>query len=81
MICLSVIPQPFYWAGGMLLNSINKTQLYFYFDLIFTFIFTAAVLFALNWNIYGVAVSVLISHFVILPFLTMWSVRQVFGKQ
>jgi O-antigen/teichoic acid export membrane protein len=81
MICLSVIPQPFYWAGGMLLNSVNQTQLYLYLDLIFTFIFTAAILFALKWNIYGVAASVLITHFVILPFLTIWSARQVFGKQ
>lgn len=80
MICLSVIPRTFYWAGGMLLNSVNLTQLNLYLDLLFTVIFTASILVALNWNIYWVAASVLLSHALVLPFLTIWSTRRVFGS-
>ena len=81
MVCLSVIPRTFYWTGGMLLNSVNKTQINLYLDLTFTLIFTAAILLAVNYNVYWVAASVLITHTVILPFFTIWSARHVFeGK-
>lgn len=81
MVCLSVIPLSFYWAGGMLLNSVNKTQLNLYLDLFFTLIFTAAILVAVNVNIYWVAASVLISHALVLPFFTVWSIRQAFNSK
>lgn len=78
MICLSVIPRAFSWAAGMLLNSVNKTQINLYLDLIFTLIFTLAILITVNLGIYWVAASVLISHALILPFFAIWSARQVF---
>ena len=78
MICLSVIPRTFSWAASMLLNSVNKTQLNLYLDLIFTLIFTCSILAALNYGIYWVAASVLISHALILPLFTIWSTRKVF---
>ena len=81
MVCLSVIPRTFYWTGGMLLNSVNKTQINLYLDLTFTFIFAAAILLAVNYNVYWVAASVLISHTVILPFFTIWSARLVFKEK
>jgi O-antigen/teichoic acid export membrane protein len=78
MICLSVIPRTFSWAAGMLLNSVNKTQLNLYLDLIFTVIFTLSILISVHQGIYWVAAAVLISHSLILPFFTIWSARQVF---
>ncbi|HHP7231499.1 MAG TPA: lipopolysaccharide biosynthesis protein [Xenococcaceae cyanobacterium] len=78
MVCLSVIPRTFSWATVMLLNSINKPHLNLYLDLIFTVIFTAAILMALPWGIYWVAASVLLSHVLILPAFTIWSIRQAF---
>lgn len=81
MVCLSVIPRTFYWAGGMLLNSVNKAQLNFYLDFSFTVIFTAAILLALNFNIYWVAASVLISNALVLPLFTIWSINQVFNSK
>lgn len=80
MICLSVIPRTFSWAAAMLLNSVNKTELNLYLDLIFTIIFTSSILAALNYGIYWVAASVLISHALVLPLFTIWSARQVFKK-
>lgn len=80
MICLSVIPRTFSWAASMLLNTVGKTQLNLYLDLIFTLIFTCSVLVALNWGIYWVAAAVLISHVVVLPYFTFWSARQVFSS-
>ena len=81
MICLSVIPRTFSWASGMLLNSVNKTQINLYLDLIFTLIFSVAILIAVNHGIYWVAASVLITHVAILPFFTVWSARYVFDKK
>jgi O-antigen/teichoic acid export membrane protein len=78
MICLSVIPRTFSWAAGMLLNSVNKTQLNLYLDLIFTVIFNILILIAVHQETYWVAAAVLISHSLILPFFTIWSARQVF---
>ena len=80
MICLSVIPRTFSWAAAMLLNSVNKTELNLYLDLIFTVIFTGSILVALNYGIYWVAASVLISHALVLPLFAIWSAHQVFKK-
>jgi O-antigen/teichoic acid export membrane protein len=79
MVCLSVIPYTFSLAGAMLLNSVNKTHLTLYLDLIFTIVFTTSILIAVNWGIYWVAATVLISHVVVLPFFAIWSVRRAFN--
>jgi PST family polysaccharide transporter len=81
MICLSVIPRSFAWTASVLLNSVNQTHVSLYLDLIFTFIFAASILIAVNWGIYWVAASVLLSHSLVLPIFTVWSIRQVFNRK
>ncbi len=81
MICLSVIPRTFFWTASMLLNSVNKTHLTLYLDVIFTIIFAASILIAVQWGIYWVAAAVLLSHAMILPIFSIWASRQVFSKQ
>ena len=78
MICLSVIPRSIAWTATILLNSVDKTHISLYFDLIFTVVFAGSILIAINWGIYWVAASVLISHALILPIFTVWSIRNVF---
>ncbi|MGF1589134.1 MAG: lipopolysaccharide biosynthesis protein [Pleurocapsa sp.] len=81
MICLSVIPRSFSWTTSILLNSVNKTHITLYLDLIFTVIFAASILIAVNWGIYWVAASVLLTHIIILPIFGIWSIRHVFNKK
>lgn len=81
MVCLSVIPRSFAWTTTVLLNSVNQTHISLYLDLIFTTIFMAAILLAVNWGIYWVAAAVLLSHLLILPGVGIWSIRRVFLNQ
>lgn len=81
MICLSVIPRTFFWTTSMLLNSINKTHITLYLDVIFTIIFTISILIAVQKGIYWVAAAVLLSHAIILPIFIIWASRQVFSKK
>jgi PST family polysaccharide transporter len=80
MICLSVIPRAFSWTASMLLNSVNQTHLTLYLDVIFTIIFAASILIAVQRGIYWVAAAVLLSHAIILPIFSIWASRQVFNK-
>jgi O-antigen/teichoic acid export membrane protein len=80
MICLSVIPRTFSWTASMLLNSVNKTHLTLYLDVIFTVIFAASILIAVQWGIYWVAAAVLLSHAIVLPIFSIWASRQVLNK-
>jgi O-antigen/teichoic acid export membrane protein len=81
LICLSVIPRSFAWTSSILLNSVNKTHISLYLDLIFTVIFAASILFSIQWGIYWVAAAVLLSHVIFLPGFTIWSIRYVFNKK
>jgi O-antigen/teichoic acid export membrane protein len=81
MVCLSVIPRSFAWTASILLNSVNKTHISLYLDLIFTVIFATSILIAINWGIYWVAAAVLISHSLVLPFFGIWATRQAFKPQ
>jgi O-antigen/teichoic acid export membrane protein len=81
MICLSVIPRSFAWTASILLNSVNKTHISLYLDLIFTVIFAISILIAINWGIYWVAAAVLISHILVLPFMGIWATKQAFKPQ
>jgi O-antigen/teichoic acid export membrane protein len=80
MICLSVIPRTFSWTASMLLNSVNKTHITLYLDVIFTVIFAASILIAVQWGIYWVAAAVLLSHGIVLPIFSIWASRQVLNK-
>lgn len=85
MICLSAIPRPFADAASQLVVAIGKPHLDLRWNVIFTFIFTIAILIGVHWKVYGmevygVAASVLIVHLVFLPLFTFWATRYVFPK-
>ncbi len=80
LICLSAIPRPFADAASQLLVAIGKPHLDLRWHVIFTGLFTAAVFIGVNWNIIGVATSVLLVHVICLPLFTIWTSNYVFPK-
>ena len=80
LICLSAIPRPFSDAASQLLVAIGKPHLDLRWHVIFTGIFTSAVFIGVNWNIIGVATSVLLVHMICLPLFTIWTSNYVFPK-
>ncbi len=80
IICLSAIPRPFAYAASQLLDSIDKTRITFLFESIFTLIFAIAILFAVQWGIFWVAVTVFLTHALVLPVFTIWSSRYALDK-
>lgn len=80
LICLSAIPRPFGTAAALLLQSLDKAWINLRWSVLFTGIFVASLLIGMNWGIYGVAVSVLISHAVAMPMFTLWATKFVFAK-
>lgn len=60
IICLSVIPVVVYHATNHLLNSLNKIKLNLYWNLIFTVLFALVLLIAVQYNVFVVAITVLI---------------------
>ncbi|MEB3178364.1 MAG: lipopolysaccharide biosynthesis protein [Nostocaceae cyanobacterium] len=81
IICLSALPRPFANAAAMLLQSIDKTAINLKWSLIFTTLFTISVLVGMQWDIIGVATSVLIVHAVAMPIFSIWATKSVFGKK
>lgn len=80
LICLSAIPRPFGTAAALLLQSLDKAWINLRWSVLFTAIFLASLLIGMNWGIYGVAVSVLISHAIAMPLFTVWATKFVFAK-
>ncbi|MBW4641976.1 MAG: lipopolysaccharide biosynthesis protein [Goleter apudmare HA4340-LM2] len=80
IICLSVIPRIFGWSSSLLLNAIDKTDISLYLNTAFTIVFTVAILIAINWGIFWVAVAVLVSNLVMLTASTIWIHRYVFNQ-
>ncbi len=80
LICLSAIPRPFSDAASQLLVAIGKPHLDLRWHVIFTGLFTSAVFIGVNWNIIGVATSVLLVHVICLPLFTIWASNYVFPK-
>lgn len=80
LICLSAIPRPFADAAAQLLLAFGKPDLDLHWNIIFTIIFTAALLVGVQWQALGVATSVLLIHVVSLPLFTFWATRYVFHK-
>ena len=80
LICLSAIPRPFATAAALLLQSLDKAWINLRWSLIFTGIFVCSLLVGMNWDIHGVAISVLISHAVAMPMFTVWATKLVFAK-
>jgi PST family polysaccharide transporter len=67
IICLSVLPEPLFWGGSVLLNAIDKSQITLYLEVAFTIIFTVSILISVKWGILGVAVGALVSQLLVIP--------------
>lgn len=78
IICLSAIPRPFSDAASMLLQSVDKSRIDFYWNIIFTTVFVVSLLIAVQWGIFWVAIAVLVSHALAMPLFTIWATRYVF---
>ncbi|TWH39055.1 lipopolysaccharide biosynthesis protein [Dulcicalothrix desertica] len=81
VVCLSAIPRPFGEAAGHLLKAIGKPRVDLYFNLLFTVVFVLGLLIAVNWGIFWVAVSVLVTHIVFMSGFAVWSSKYVFYKR
>jgi O-antigen/teichoic acid export membrane protein len=80
VICLSAIPRPFALASEQLLLSLDKGAIGLRWNLIFTVIFAIALLIAVQFNIFTVALCVLFVHLLALPGFTAWVTHYVFSK-
>lgn len=80
LICLSALPRPFFNAASQILNAVDKTQLNLYGQIVFTVVFSLALLLAVQWGIFWVAAAVLISHITIMPIFSIWATQYVFRK-
>jgi PST family polysaccharide transporter len=79
LVCLSALPRPFANAASQLLRAVDKSHIDLYWNLIFTVIFSVALLIGMQGGIYWVAASVLISHVLAMPIFTVWASRYVFA--
>lgn len=80
LICLSAIPRPFADAASQLMVAIGKPNLDLRWNILFTGIFTTALLIGAQWQAIGVATAVLLVHIVCLPLYSLWATRYVFPK-
>jgi PST family polysaccharide transporter len=80
LICLSALPISLSRATSQLLQAVDKTHIDLYWNIIFTIIFAASLLFAVRVDIVWVAASVLITQAVAMPIFTVWVNRSVFAK-
>jgi O-antigen/teichoic acid export membrane protein len=81
LICLSVIPMTFKHASSLLLNSIDKTHISLYFDVIYTIAFALSIIVSVQWGIMSVAMTVLVMSLVFSAVFTVYSSKKVFAKQ
>lgn len=78
VVCLSAIPRPFFLAATQLLNAVDQTHTSLQWGLLLTFIYTAAILVGVHYGIFAVAVSVLVSQFLVTPIFVAWTTRHIF---
>ncbi|MEA5443734.1 lipopolysaccharide biosynthesis protein [Cyanobium gracile] len=78
IICLSAIPRPFADAASQLLIAINKTEWDLTWNIIFTCFFAVALFIGVQWQAIGVAIAVLLSHWLCLPLFTIYASRLAF---
>jgi PST family polysaccharide transporter len=80
LICLSAVPIALSRATSQLLQTVDKTHIDFYWNMIFTIIFAASLLLTVREGIFWVAVAVLITQAVAMPIFTVWISRTIFAK-
>jgi len=81
LICLSAIPRAFADAASLLLVAIGKPNLDLYWNILFTTIFSVALLIGIHGQALGVATSVLLVHVVTIPLFIYWTTSYVFRKR
>ncbi len=81
LICLSAIPRPFADTASQLLVAVGKPHLDLRWNILFTAIFSLALIIGIQWQIIGVATSVLVVHFIFLPIFTIWTSRYIFFEK
>ena len=77
LICLSALPRPFAKAASQSLWLMDKPQVDMMWNLVFTILFVVALLVGVQWDIFGVAAAVLLTHAIVLPIFTVTVSRQV----
>ena len=80
LICLSAIPRPFADSASQLLIAVDKPQIDLLWNIIFTILFTLALLIGVQWQSIGVATTVLIVHAACLPSFAIWATQYVFRR-
>ena len=79
VICLSAIPQFFAGASYQLLNAVGQVRTTLLWNCIYTVLFAVALLVAVRWGIFEVALAVLICQSINI-FFSLWVSRSVFAK-
>ena len=72
LICLSALPRAFADSASTLLQSIDRGKDDMYWNLIFTLIFSLALCVSVKSGITSVAITVLVVHFISIPFFLRW---------
>jgi O-antigen/teichoic acid export membrane protein len=80
LICFSALPIALSRATSQLLQAVDKAHIDLYWNIIFTVIFAASLLVAMQGGIFWVAVAVLVSQAVAMPIFMVWVIRYVFAK-
>lgn len=81
LICLSAIPIALSFSVFRLLQAINNPHIALYWDLIFTSIFAACLLIAVQGGIIWVAIAVLAIQVLAMPLFATWVTRYVFRSE
>ncbi|MGL5193692.1 MAG: lipopolysaccharide biosynthesis protein [Chroococcales cyanobacterium] len=80
LICLSAIPRPFGDAASQLMVAIGRPDIDFKWNIIFTTIFAISLFIGLQWQVVGLAITVLLVHAIALPGYTIWATRYAFNR-
>lgn len=80
LICLSAIPRPFADSASQLLIAIDKPHWDLLWNILFTAFFAVALLIGVQWQSLGVAIAVLVCHWLCLPVFTLWASRFAFKR-
>ncbi|MEI6414259.1 MAG: lipopolysaccharide biosynthesis protein [Pseudomonadota bacterium] len=77
ILCLSAIPRPFAEAASQLMRARGRPDLDFWWNILFTLVYLAGVSVAVRWGIWGVVITVLGVHWLIMPYMTVWTALHV----
>ncbi|WP_254568469.1 lipopolysaccharide biosynthesis protein [Oscillatoria sp. HE19RPO] len=80
IICISAIPRPFGNAASQLMVAIGRPDIDLKWNIIFTTVFTISLFVGLQWQVVGLAITVLLVHAIALPAYTIWASRYAFNR-